>query len=222
MNPTDPTIGAEPTASPDASAAGSTMPQVFGTGGVEGVMDQLRGAGYGQHVDSWMSGATPQAIDPAVMHAALGPETVQRISAATGMAPEAVGQVMAQVVPMIVANRAAFTQQGGSGQAGIGELGALLGLFGGAGAMGGMGALGGIFGQLGASQGGTGGIPGMGGAPDMSQVPGMGMPPDTSAPTDSSEPDVSAPPPPDPGSTMTSDLGTITVPGPTPPPPDNP
>jgi uncharacterized protein YidB (DUF937 family) len=94
-NPANPTGPTDPTAT-------ATMPEVFGPAGLEGVMNQLRAAGYGGHVDSWLSTGGNQAITAQALQGALRPETVQQISAASGMTPDAVHQMLTTTLPAMI------------------------------------------------------------------------------------------------------------------------
>ena len=68
-------------ASPDPAAALAGLgPALQSAGGIDGVMDKLRGAGLGDKVDSWVSTQPNQQVEPAALGQALGPDTVQQMS----------------------------------------------------------------------------------------------------------------------------------------------
>jgi uncharacterized protein YidB (DUF937 family) len=199
MNPTDPnadtpapSTAGEAATGPAAAPipvppTGPTMTEMFGPGGLEGLMNQLHAAGYAPHVNSWVSTGPNQAINAQALSAAMRPETVAQIAAATGMAPQAIGQFMSTALPAMVNH---FSPLGtwtpfssGNRMQEFAQLGVLLG---------------GLF--MGSH---AGSVPnwqamlnGMGGA-NLTGLAGL-------TPT--------SPTGPTPGSTISSDLGTITIP----------
>jgi uncharacterized protein YidB (DUF937 family) len=189
----DPTKPTEPTL-PGNPAAGSTQPspatgdplhpaaQFFGGPWLDMWLNQLRAAAYGPQVDSWISTNKNLAIHPEQLRAALGPETAQRIAAATGMTPDAASQMLANAMPLAVNHLSPTGQWPAPNEPSrmmrVAELGVLLG-----GLMRGM--------QFGAPQ-------------NLAQMlQGLGTP--------SSVPDTSPPSGP---TTISSDLGAVTIPTP--------
>jgi hypothetical protein len=156
------------------------MPETFGPAGLEGVMEQLRAAGYGGHVDSWLSTGANQAIQSQAIAAALRPETLQRISAASGMAPEQLHQLLTVALPAMVNFWSPFGAwapfQSGNRLQELSQLGVLLG---------------------GMYQGAHAGSM----ANWQAMLQGMGVPTTPAPASDPSQP-----------RTLTSDLGTITIP----------
>ena len=70
----------------DPMAALSGLQQaVQQEGGLDGLMGKLRDAGLGDQVDSWVATGQNQPVDPAALGQALGPDTVQRLSAGSGI-----------------------------------------------------------------------------------------------------------------------------------------
>jgi hypothetical protein len=161
------------------------MPETFGPAGLEGVMEQLRAAGYGGHVDSWLSTGANQGINGQALAAALQPETLQRISAASGMQPAQLQQLLAVAIPAMVnfwSPRGAWAPfQSGNRIGDLTQLGALLG---------------GMYQGMHAGSA----------ANWQAMLTGMGIPTSAAQTSDPSQP-----------RTMTSDLGTITIPPATPP-----
>jgi uncharacterized protein YidB (DUF937 family) len=119
----------------------SGVQEVFASkGGVEGLISSLRAGGLGGVVDSWVSTGTNEPVEPQQLGAALGPDTVNQLSAKTGLSIETLLPLLAAFLPMIIDHLTPDGQvpKGGpaGGQADIGDLlGGILG-----------GGLGGILG----------------------------------------------------------------------------
>lgn len=115
--------------------------EVFASkGGVEGLISSLRAGGLGGVVDSWVSTGANVPVEPQQLGAALGPDTVNQLSAKTGLSIETLLPLLAAFLPMIIDHLTPDGQipQGGAadGQPDIGDLlGGILG-----------GGLGGILG----------------------------------------------------------------------------
>ncbi len=139
-----------------AGASGSTDPAAALTGlqhavqqegGIDGLMNKLRAGGLGSQVDSWVSSGPNQTVDADQVAKALGPDTVQRLSAGSGMG---IGQLLPllagflpQIVNMLTPN--GIVPSGGLNQgAGTPDLGSLLNGLGGSGGL--EDVLGGIIG----------------------------------------------------------------------------
>ena len=119
----------------------SGVQEVFASkGGVEGLTSSLRAGGLGGVVDSWVSTGSNQPVEPQQLGAALGPDTVNQLSAKTGLSIETLLPLLAAFLPMIIDHLTpdGKVPQGGAapGQADIGDL--LAGILG--------GGLGGILG----------------------------------------------------------------------------
>jgi uncharacterized protein YidB (DUF937 family) len=148
-------------ASPDPAAALAGLgPALQSAGGIDGVMDKLRGAGLGDKVDSWVSTQPNQQVEPAALGQALGPDTVQQMSTHTGLD---VGQLLPllaaalpQLVNMLTPN--GNVPSGGLDQAAGPNIGGLLG-----GLLGGSGGTGSGSSELENVLGGLGGMLGGGG-----------------------------------------------------------
>jgi len=78
------------------ASAGGISAALAGVGGLDGLLDKLRGAGLGEAVDSWVSKDDNQELAPEALGAALGPDTVQQIASGTGID-------VAQLLPMLAA-----------------------------------------------------------------------------------------------------------------------
>lgn len=138
--------GADP-----AAALSGLQHAVQQEGGLDGLMSQLRAGGLGSQVDSWVSGGPNQPVAPDQVAAALGPDTVQRLSAGSGLD---IGQLLPllagflpQVVNMLTPN--GTVPSGGLNQAGAPDLGSLLQ------GLGGSGGLDDVIGGLGGMLGGA-------------------------------------------------------------------
>lgn len=158
------------TAMPDAATAASGLPRAIEeAGGMDGLLERLRAGGLGDQVDSWVSTRPNEPVDPQRLGAALGPETVQRMSAGAGLDIGALLPLLAGFLPQLVdmLTPGGTTPEGGVGSAagGMPDLGGLLGgLLGGANTTGATGSasdpgaglddlLGGLGGMLGGDKG---------------------------------------------------------------------
>jgi uncharacterized protein YidB (DUF937 family) len=88
-------------------AAGTTDPAALlggleSAGGLDGLLDKLRGAGLGDAVDSWVSTGENKPVDPAALGQALGPDTVQKLSGGTGIDVGQLLPMLAAFLPQIV------------------------------------------------------------------------------------------------------------------------
>jgi uncharacterized protein YidB (DUF937 family) len=128
---------------------GATMGDLAGaiqeTGGIDGLVDRLRQGGLGDEVDSWVSTGANRPVDPSRLGAALGPDTVQRLSTGTGLDMQALLPLLAAFLPQLINTLTpnGQTPAGGLDSAaqsgGLGDLGGLLGGLMGGGAQGGAG-----------------------------------------------------------------------------------
>jgi uncharacterized protein YidB (DUF937 family) len=119
------------------------------TGGLDGLVGKLREGGLGSEVDSWVSTGTNQPVDPQRLGQALGPDTVQQLSAGSGIDIGALLPMLAMFLPQIIdmltpnGSTPAGGLDGAAGQGGLPDLGGLLGgLLGGVGGGGSTGATG--------------------------------------------------------------------------------
>ena len=87
--------GASGSGDPLASLGGIST-ALAGVGGLDGLLEKLRGAGLGDAVDSWISKEDNKELEPAALGQALGPDTVQKLASGTGMD-------VAQLLPMLAA-----------------------------------------------------------------------------------------------------------------------
>ena len=157
-----------------ADSVGGLAAAVQDEGGLDGLLAKLQAGGLDDATSSWVGTGLNQAVDAQQLGEALGPDTVNRLSAGSGLS-------IAQLLPML----AAFLPQiidmltpngtvpaGGLNGAAAGAPGDIGGMLGGLldGADGADGAdLGGMLGGL---LGGSGG-PGVGGAaPDLGELLG--------------------------------------------------
>ena len=77
--------------------------EVFASqGGVDGLLAKLRAGGLGGHVDSWVSNGSNEPVEPAQLGAALGPDTVNQLSANTGISIQSLLPMLAAFLPMII------------------------------------------------------------------------------------------------------------------------
>ncbi len=115
---------------PTAALSGLTQ-AVQSEGGLDGLVEKLRAAGLGGAVDSWISTGENHAVDPAKLGAALGPDTVQRLSSGSGIDIGSLLPMLAAFLPQIInmLTPHGTTPSGGLNGAtgGLGDLGGLLG-----------------------------------------------------------------------------------------------
>ncbi len=138
---------------PSAALSGLTG-AVQQEGGLDGLLGKLRQGGLGDQVDSWVSTGENQPVDPDQLGQALGPDTVQRLSAGSGLNIASLLPMLAAFLPQIINMLTPHGRvpSGGldssTGSAGTPDLGGLLGgLLAGAGGMGGPGGLSGLGGK---------------------------------------------------------------------------
>ena len=113
---------------------GATMGDLAGaiddSGGIDGLVTRLRQGGLDQEVDSWVSTAPNQPVDPQRLGDALGPETTQRLANRTGLDISALLPLLAAFLPQLInmLTPNGQTPSGGlNGALGGGGLGGLLG-----------------------------------------------------------------------------------------------
>lgn len=129
----------------DPAAALSGLQQaVQQEGGLDGLMTKLRAAGLGDQVDSWVAKGANQPIDPDQLGKALGPDTVQRLSAGSGIDIGSLLPMLAAFLPQIIDMLTPDGKEPAGGLTGQGmpDIGGLLG-----GLVGGAGSAGGTAGQ---------------------------------------------------------------------------
>ena len=142
-----------------AAALSGLQSAVQQEGGIDGLMGKLREGGLGSQVDSWVSTGPNEPVQPEQLEQALGPDTVQRLSAGSGLNIAQLLPLLAAFLPQIInmLTPKGNVPSGGLNQGAAGpDLGGLLGgLLGGAGG-GGTGPGGGLGDLLGGLGGMTG------------------------------------------------------------------
>lgn len=84
------------------ASLGGISTALVGVGGLDGLMDKLRGAGLGEAVDSWVSKDDNQELDPAALGQALGPDTVNQLASGTGLDVGQLLPMLAAFLPQII------------------------------------------------------------------------------------------------------------------------
>ena len=98
-----PTLPGQGAASADPMAEiGSLVAGLQNEGGLDALVGKLRAAGLDGAVDSWVSTGTNQPVPPQQLGAALGPDTVNQLSAKTGLSVEMLLPLLAGFLPMII------------------------------------------------------------------------------------------------------------------------
>jgi uncharacterized protein YidB (DUF937 family) len=126
-------------------------------GGIDGLVAKLKAGGLGSQVDSWVSTGENQAVEPAQLQQALGPDTVQRLSSGSGLDIGKLLPLLAMFLPQIInmlTPKGNVPDGGLNGAAASTDLSGMLGgLLGGTGTSGGVGdILGGLTGMLGGNR----------------------------------------------------------------------
>jgi uncharacterized protein YidB (DUF937 family) len=139
--------------SPAPAAALTGLAAAIGSqGGIDGILDKLRQAGFGSQVDSWISRDGNETVPPQQLGAALGDDTVQKLSSSSGLSISMLLPLLAAFLPQIVDM---LTPDGKAPAGGVNEAAAKSGP-----------DLGGLLGgMLGGGAGGAGGA--AGGLPDL-------------------------------------------------------
>ncbi len=83
------------------SSAGQAAPNA-GSGGLGGLLDQLRQAGLGDKVESWVGGGNNAAIEPDQLGNALGKNTISDIARQTGVNEQDLLAELSAALPGIV------------------------------------------------------------------------------------------------------------------------
>jgi uncharacterized protein YidB (DUF937 family) len=116
----------------DPAAALAGLGQAIGgAGGLDGLVAQLRAGGLGDAVDSWESTGPNTPVDANQLGAALGPDTVSRLSSSSGLDIGQLLPMLAAFLPQVIDMLTPDGREpsGGLDQAagGLGDLGGLLG-----------------------------------------------------------------------------------------------
>jgi uncharacterized protein YidB (DUF937 family) len=143
----------------DPAAIAGLQGAIQREGGLDGLVAKLRDGGLGSQVDSWVSPGDNQPVQPDQIQQALGPDSVQRLSAGSGLDIGKLLPLLAMFLPQIInmLTPNGKVPDGGLNQAaGNTDLtGMLGGLLGGAGGSGGAGGLDDLIGGLGGMLGGN-------------------------------------------------------------------
>ncbi len=106
--------------------------QHFGSqpGGLNGLADQFRSNGMGQHVDGWMNtppGQQPQALQPQEVEQGMGQGNLQAVAQHAGVNPEMAKMALAFALPMLMSHLSQGSGQLPEQAGSQGGLGGLLG-----------------------------------------------------------------------------------------------
>jgi uncharacterized protein YidB (DUF937 family) len=99
-------------------------------GGVNGLLEKLRAGGLGPQVDSWVSTGSNEPVEPNRLGEALGPDTVNELSAKSGLSIQMLLPLLAQFLPMIIDHLTPDGKQpapGAEQSGGIPDIGDLIG-----------------------------------------------------------------------------------------------
>jgi len=73
-----------------------------GLGGLHGVAEKLRTAGFARQVDSWLGGGSNLPIAPDELRSALGEEALREVAFAFGLPVEATLKILADQLPRAI------------------------------------------------------------------------------------------------------------------------
>lgn len=139
QGPSGAPAGPEVAAAADPAALFGLTGAIERTGGLDGLVGKLREGGLSDEVDSWVSTGTNRPVDPQRLGQALGPETVQQLSAGSGIDIRSLLPLLAMFLPQIIdmltpdGSPPAGGLDSAGGKGGLPDLGGLLGgLLGGA------------------------------------------------------------------------------------------
>ena len=108
-------------------------------GGVDGLLQKLRDGGLGRQVDTWVSTGSNAPVEPQQLANALGPDTVQQLSASSGLSIQSLLPMLAAFLPLLINHLTPSGQAPKPGEAANQpDLGGLLGGLLGGGGLGGM------------------------------------------------------------------------------------
>ena len=85
-----------------AQSIGGLAEAVREGGGLDDLMAKLKAGGLGDAADSWVGTGPNQAVDPQALGAALGPDTVNQLSAGSGLDIAALLPMLAAFLPQII------------------------------------------------------------------------------------------------------------------------
>lgn len=113
----------------DPAKLTSGIQEVFASkGGVDGLLATLRKGGLGGVVDSWVSTGSNEPVEPQRLGSALGPDTVNQLSAKTGLSIEMLLPLLATFLPMIIDRLTPDGKDPKPGaDGGLGQIGDVLG-----------------------------------------------------------------------------------------------
>ena len=125
-------LGEAPADGGDPSALVGLTGAIEQSGGLDGLLGQLRQAGLGDQVDSWIGTGQNAAVEPQQLGSALGSDTMQQLSAGSGLDIASLLPMLAMFLPQIIdmLTPDGNVPAGGLDQAaqnGLPDLGGLLG-----------------------------------------------------------------------------------------------
>ncbi len=87
----------------DPTAAVASVQQLIDdSGGVDGLLKKLEDGGLGEQAKSWVSTGENQPVEPEQLANALGPETVNKLSATSGLSVQSLLPLLAMFLPMLI------------------------------------------------------------------------------------------------------------------------
>ena len=94
--------GGSPGGSPVSAAIGSLLAGGSQGGGLGSLIAQFTQAGFGQHMQSWISTGQNLPISPDQIAQVLGSDKVQQLATAAGIDPSAMSGHLAQLLPQLI------------------------------------------------------------------------------------------------------------------------
>ena len=135
----------------DPAALSGLQGAIQQEGGIDGLIAKMRAGGLGPQIDSWESTGENQPVQPDQLQQALGPDTVQRLSAGSGLDIAKLLPLLVAFLPQIIdmLTPDGKVPDGGLNQAAQGtDIGGLIGGLLGGDTGGSTGGLGGMIGSI--------------------------------------------------------------------------
>jgi uncharacterized protein YidB (DUF937 family) len=104
-------------ASSEHSGVADALSQVMQEhpGGMDGILNQLKQNGLGDHVNSWVNPGENKSITPDQVQQGFGTEMVNNIAQRAGISPAVATGIISVVLPLVVSHFAGNTQTAQSG-----------------------------------------------------------------------------------------------------------
>jgi uncharacterized protein YidB (DUF937 family) len=95
-------LGADAGAVDKDQVTNATQQLVNDEGGINGLLDKLKGAGLGDQVDSWVSTGDNRPVDPDQLKGAIGDDELNALSASSGLSIQQLLPMLAAFLPTVI------------------------------------------------------------------------------------------------------------------------